>query len=370
MKMRCADFCDQKFTENFATHSLIDLAGAPTHLAFETVAKADPNPSRLRQRISRSQLGYGAREHTYTKGQIGQRYLFTGVRILINPADPQEFKQVHALQDAVKVTQPCGPGRLEVPNWDHANQKKVRDTLLVLNETGGRKDEVDPVRHLIGTAPAWGLNPDKDAIYLNVTPSKNDGATTYKLNVPGDVPVDALWSIIVYDATGHLQKNRYDAYSLNIAPPPGGEIYGHLDARDPVTGDKKWEVRFPGPPLASVLSTVGNLVFVPDSRGVIHAYDAETGTELWNHFDGTGHQGGIISYAVGGKQYIAATAGFGRMASDDYAPTFGGVYKSMPRDDVAEDLAPRAALSNRPNRTPPTAGHRFDRQRPGFRGIA
>ena len=129
-------------------------------------------------------MGYGAREHTYTKGQIGTRYLFTGVRILINPADPQEFKQVHALQDAVKVTQPCGPGRLEVPNWDHANQKKVRDALLVLNETlpdlrraGGRKDEVDPVRHLIGTASAWGLNPDKDAIYLNVMPCKNDGAT-------------------------------------------------------------------------------------------------------------------------------------------------------------------------------------------------
>src|SRR5215468_10645878 len=122
---------------------------------------------------------------------------------------------------------------------------------------------------------------------------------------------------------------------FKIAPPPSGEIYGHLDARDPVTGAKKWEVRFPEPPLASVLSTGGNLVFVPDSRGTIHAYDAESGTELWNHSDGTGHQGGIISYSAGGKQYIAVVAGFGGMASDDYAPTFGGVYKSMPRDDGA-----------------------------------
>ena len=122
---------------------------------------------------------------------------------------------------------------------------------------------------------------------------------------------------------------------FKIAPPPGGEIYGHLDARDPVTGAKKWEVRFPEPPLASVLSTGGGLVFVPDSRGTVHAYDADSGTELWNHGDGTGHQGGIISYAVNGKQYIAVVAGFGGMASDDYAPTFGGVYKSMPRDDGA-----------------------------------
>ena len=55
-------------------------------------------------------------------------------------------------------------------------------------------------------------------------------------------------------------------------------------------------------------------MFVPDSRGMVHAYDAETGTELWNHNNGTGHQGGIVSYSVGGKQYIAMTAGFGGMA--------------------------------------------------------
>jgi hypothetical protein len=109
-----------------------------------------------------------------------------------------------------------------VPNWDQASQDKVRAALLVLNETlpdlrhaGGRKNEVDPVRHLIGTAAARGLNPDKEAVYLNVTPAKNDGMTTYQLTVPGHVPVDAFWSVIVYDATGHLQKNPYNAYSLN-----------------------------------------------------------------------------------------------------------------------------------------------------------
>ena len=30
-----------------------------------------------------------------------------------------------------------------------------------------------------------------------------------------NVPVDAFWSVTVYDATGHFQKNDYDAYSLN-----------------------------------------------------------------------------------------------------------------------------------------------------------
>jgi hypothetical protein len=81
------------------------------------------------------EVAYGAGEHTYTRQQIGTRYLFMGVRILVNPADPQDFRQVHVLQDAIKVMQPGGPGRLEVPNWDQASQKKVRDALLVLNET-------------------------------------------------------------------------------------------------------------------------------------------------------------------------------------------------------------------------------------------
>ncbi len=121
--------------------------------------------------------------------------------------------------------------------------------------------------------------------------------------------------------------------NFKLVPPPGGQIYGHLDARDPITGAKKWEIRYPEPPMASILTTAGNLLFVPDSRGVLHAYNAATGAELWNHSDGIGHQGGIMSYFAGGKQYIAVVAGFGGMVSDDFAPTFGEPYKSMPRDD-------------------------------------
>src|SRR6185295_747941 len=113
--------------------------------------------------------------------------LFAAVRTLVDPADPQDIKQGHALQDAVKVSQER-VGTLETPNWDPVSQKKVRDALLVLNETlpdlrraGGSRDQVDSVRHLIGTASAWGLNPEKDAIYLTTTPANNDGTTVYRL---------------------------------------------------------------------------------------------------------------------------------------------------------------------------------------------
>jgi alcohol dehydrogenase (cytochrome c) len=123
--------------------------------------------------------------------------------------------------------------------------------------------------------------------------------------------------------------------NFKLVPPPGGKIYGHLDARDPVTGAKKWEVRYDAPPLASVLATAGNLVFVPDASGILHAYDATSGQELWSHNDGIGHVGGIISYSAGGKQFIAVEAGWGSLVGDDYAAAFGEPWKSMPKDTGA-----------------------------------
>ena len=164
---------------------------------------------------------YGAGSHTLTREGVGTRYVTVGIRTLVDPKNPDDVKQVHALQDAIKVTQPGGPGRLEMPNWDPVSQKKVRDALLVLGSTTpdfknafGKKGEVDPVRRLMGAAGGWGGNPDKDAIYLNVTPPKNDGKTVYRLNVK-DVPVDGFWSVSVYNAEGYYQKNEANAYSLN-----------------------------------------------------------------------------------------------------------------------------------------------------------
>jgi hypothetical protein len=164
---------------------------------------------------------YGAGRHTFTRTKVGTRYAVAAIRTLVDPNDPKDVAQVNALQDAVKVEQPGGPGRFEVLNWDKASQKKVRDALVVLGETipdwrhaAGRRNEVDPVRHLIVTATGWGLNPDRDAIYLNVTPRKNDGATIHRLTVR-DVPVDGFWSISLYNAEGFFEPNNLNAYTIN-----------------------------------------------------------------------------------------------------------------------------------------------------------
>nr|WP_284698571.1 DUF1254 domain-containing protein [Thermomonas mangrovi] len=163
---------------------------------------------------------YGKGSHTLTREGIGTRYVGAAVRTLADPNDPEDLKQATALQDAIVVKQDQ-VGTFEIPNWDPVSQKKIRDALLTLSESlpdtrraFGPRGTVDPVRFLIASASAWGGNPDKDALYLNFTPAKNDGKTVYRLSVK-DVPVDGFWSISVYNAEGYYAKNEYNAYTLN-----------------------------------------------------------------------------------------------------------------------------------------------------------
>jgi hypothetical protein len=174
---------------------------------------------------------YGAGSYTFSREKAYTRYILVLVRTLVDPTNPKDIEQVHALQDAIKVSQ-NNPGRFEVPNWDQASRKKVHDALLVLGETlrdtsrrmFGTKDQVDPVRHLIGTAAGWGGLPEKEAFYLGSTPGKNDGTIIHRLNVR-DVPVDGFWSVSVYNAEGYFQPNEYNAYSLNnITTSKGGTV--------------------------------------------------------------------------------------------------------------------------------------------------
>lgn len=158
--------------------------------------------------------------YTLTRDMVGTRYVAVAVRTLVDPNDAADLARVHALQDAITVKQ-AQRGAFEVPNWDPVSQKKVRDALLVLSSTStgfsgafGKKGEVDPVKRLLGAAAGWGGNPDKDATYLGETPAKNDGTTVHRVTVR-DVPVDAFWSISVYNEQGYFEKNSLGAYSIN-----------------------------------------------------------------------------------------------------------------------------------------------------------
>lgn len=109
---------------------------------------------------------------------------------------------------------------------------------------------------------------------------------------------------------------------LEAVKPPNQPAEGRLDARDPLTGKLKWSIKYPIPGLGSVLTTGGGLVFNGDPHGIVRAYDADNGNELWKFQTGSGIRAGIISYAVKGKQYIAVPSGWGSLAPGFMASAF------------------------------------------------
>ncbi|UWU19234.1 DUF1254 domain-containing protein (plasmid) [Rhizobium sullae] len=200
--------------------AILDLDAGPATIILPEAGKRFMSLLAINEDHYVPAVSYGGAT-TFTKEQVGTRYLAIAIRTFVDPSDPKDVEQVHALQDAIKIDQTGGPGTFDLRDWDQASQKKVRDALLILattmpdfNKAFGSKAEVDPVRHLVASAAAWGGNPDKDATYLNITPEKNDGKTIYKLDVK-DVPVDGFWSISLYNPKGYYEKNPYDAYSLN-----------------------------------------------------------------------------------------------------------------------------------------------------------
>lgn len=145
-------------------------------------------------------------------------YVFLAVRILVDPADPADLAIVSDIQDQLELSSNSAVP-FELPDYDETSFTDTRNALLSLARylTGfdhmfGSRDQVQPVRHLIGAAAGWGGLPSTEASYIGVDPKLPAG--TYELTV-GDVPVDGFWSISVYNAAGFFEPNDQDAYTIN-----------------------------------------------------------------------------------------------------------------------------------------------------------
>ena len=78
---------------------------------------------------------------------------------------------------------------------------------------------------------------------------------------------------------------------------------------DPASDAVKKRVDFPYPNESGSLSTAGGIVVIALMDGTVAVLDDTSLEELWRINVGTGFNAPPITYAVGGKQYIAIASG-------------------------------------------------------------
>lgn len=88
------------------------------------------------------------------------------------------------------------------------------------------------------------------------------------------------------------------------------KAYGALRAIDAVTGERKWEFRYPQPTMAGVMSTASGLVFAGDHEGNFMAFDARSGKNLWRYATGTPIWGAApMTFMLDGRQHVVIASG-------------------------------------------------------------
>jgi alcohol dehydrogenase (cytochrome c) len=133
---------------------------------------------------------------------------------------------------------------------------------------------------------------------------------------------------------------------------------GWVVAVDPDSGAVKWKYNADAPVVAGITPTAGGVAFTGDMNGNLLVFESATGKLLLKTQTNGALAGGVITYALGGKQYVAITSGnvsrlsFGENGKPSlviYALGAGGQSAAPAPQPAAPSGAATAAL-------PPDAG--------------
>jgi len=140
------------------------------------------------------------------------------------------------------------------------------------------------------------------------------------LNSPSFSPLTRLYYLGVNNSCMDVQfvTQKYElgqAYQgmnmLRATFAPGYDYVGEFVAFDPVTGKRRWEyhTKSGAAMTASALATAGGIVFGGTADRYLFALNNETGKLLWETRLNGDISGAPITFAVGGRQYVAVGSG-------------------------------------------------------------
>jgi quinohemoprotein ethanol dehydrogenase len=175
-------------------------------------------------------------------------------------------------------------------NWATGYDKDGRPLETPEARVVDRPREVIPSAYGAHNWHPMSFNPMTGLVYL---PVQNIGVNlmdnknwTFGGNTPGEPHGGLGWNLAVY---------------ANVEPPKSAP-FGRLVAWDPVNQKEAWRHKHVSPWNGGTLTTAGNLVFQGTADGRFVAYDATSGSKLWEAPTGTGVVAGPVTYFVDGRQ--------------------------------------------------------------------
>jgi alcohol dehydrogenase (cytochrome c) len=131
----------------------------------------------------------------------------------------------------------------------------------------------------------------------------------------------------------HVVGQRYMYMeNLNMVRPHGQPI-GHMEAINPLTGEKKWRTPLHDYQIwSAMLSTGGGLLYTGKETGEFIAVDADTGKIVWEFQTGSGINAMPVTYTHQGRQYVTVLSGV------------GGLYWNIWREQLKDKVAPGGSV--------------------------
>ncbi len=198
------------------------------------------------------------------------------------------------------------------------------------------------------------LNHDADATEegVKICPGAKGGVS---YNSPAYDPVQNL---LIVGSIDWCYKLRKEAYGPHVPGNPfmGGRMdraddsgTGWITAVDAKTGKVRWRHHAPAPVIAGITPTSGGVTFAGDAAGNLYVFRTEDGLLLRTIPTGGALAGGIITYRIRGRQYLAVNSGnisrssWGAMGGTPTLIVYGLPQATVTPPAQIESLAPDPA---------------------------